>query len=271
MRKTAMMRKWNILVFLLALTATACKKVISVDLNNVAPQIVIEGEVTNAKGPYQVRISKTVNFSATNTFPPVTDATVILTDSTTGLSEKLYASADSGTYLTRTTVGSPKHTYTLKVTVEGKQYTAVSKMPQPVFLDSVTFALNFDFNNKQQINAVVNFRDPVGLGNYYQFNEVLDGRQIPNVFVFEDRLSDGRYIQQPLFNDSAYLKKDDTLVLTMNCVDENIYNYFFTLANVTGNNNFQTATPANPVTNWNNGALGYFSAHTTQKYKLLVY
>src|SRR5882757_2054489 len=115
-----MMRQRNILVFLLALTATACKKVISVDLNNAAPQIVIEAEVTNAKGPYQVKISKTVEFSATNTYPPVTGAKVIITDSVSGVTEQLYPSSDSGIYLTRATVGVPKHTYALNVTVEGK-------------------------------------------------------------------------------------------------------------------------------------------------------
>lgn len=255
-----------------AVTLAACKKVISVDLNNAAPQIVIEGEVYNARGPFQVRISKTVNFSADNVYPPVTNADVYITDSTNGIVDHLsQANSDAGVYLARGTVGVPGHTFVLSVTVDGKQYRAVSTMPKPVFLDSVTFALNFDFNNKQEINAVVNFQDPPGLGNYYQFTEKVNGRYIPNVFVFEDRLSDGRYIEQPLFNDSAYLSKNDTLVLTMNCVDKNIYNYFFTLANVTGNNNFQTATPANPNTNITGGALGYFSAHTTQKAEIVVY
>jgi len=35
-----------------AVTTVSCKKVIRVDLNNAASQIVIEGEVTNGKGPY---------------------------------------------------------------------------------------------------------------------------------------------------------------------------------------------------------------------------
>jgi hypothetical protein len=245
--------------------------VISVDLNDAAPQIVIEAEVTNMKGPYHVRISKTVNFSAGNVYPPVTNADVYITDSTSGTTDHC-VQTDSGTYQTRHTVGLPRHTYILRVAIDGKQYTATSTMPKPVFLDSVTFALNFDFNNKQQRNAVVNFQDPPGLGNYYQFTEVLNGRTIPNVFAFEDRLSDGRYIEQPLFNDSAYLQINDTLLLTMNCVDRNIYNYFFTLANVTSNNSgFQNATPANPVTNLTGGALGYFSAHSTQQMRILVY
>lgn len=254
------------------LVVPACKKVIRIDLNNAAPQIVIEGEINNHRGPYAVRISKTVNFSASNVFPPVTDATVTLTDSTTGRTDTLVRSAQAGTYLTSTLIGSPLHTYSLSVTAEGRQYTAVSRMPLPVFLDSVTFAMNYDFSNKQERNAVVNFRDPKGLGNYYQFTETVNGRLIPNIFVFEDRLSDGKYIEQPLFNDSAYLQKNDTLLLTMNCVDKNIYSYFLTLATVTGNpNNSQPATPANPVTNLSNGALGYFSAHTTQIVKIVIY
>lgn len=249
----------------------ACKKVISVDLRDAPSQIVIEGEITNASGmPAQVRISKSVNFSASNVYPPVSGARVRMTDSSSGFST-LMAESDSGLYTTRLLVGAPNHVYKLDVTVDGKTYSASSTMPRPVVLDSVTFALNTDFNNKQNINAVVNFRDPDGLGNYYQFTESIKGRLIPDIFVFEDRLSDGKYIEQPLFNDSAYLQRRDTILLTMNCIDKNVYNYFFTLADVTGNNNFQTATPANPNTNISNGALGYFSAHTTTRVKVEVY
>jgi len=159
----------------------------------------------------------------------------------------------------------------LLVNADGLQYTASSTMPADVLLDSVSFALNTDFNNKKDINAVVNFQDPPGLGNYYQFIEYLNGKLIPDIFVFEDRLSDGRYIEEPLFNDSTYLRRGDTLLLKMYCVDKNIYNYFFSLSQVTGNNGFQSATPANPNTNLTGRALGYFSAHTVNRVKMPVY
>ncbi len=248
----------------------ACKKVISLDLRNAPAQIVIEGEITNAATLPRVRISRSVNFSASNSYPPVSGATVRLTDSTNGLSA-LMQETSPGLYTTRVFNGVARHTYHLDVTVDGESYSASSTMPVSVPLDSVTFASNTDFSNTQNINAVVDFRDPAGLGNYYQFTESVGGRVIPNIFVFEDRLSDGRYIEQPLFNDSAYLQKGDTLLLTMNCVDKNTYEYFLTLAGVTGNNNFQTVTPANPNTNISNGALGYFSAHTTTRVKIEVY
>jgi hypothetical protein len=259
------------LVFFAMLGGNSCKKVIQVNLNDAAPQIVIEGEITNAPGPYHIKISQSVNFSATNTFPPVTGAIVRITDSTTGLDVALNET-DSGVYTTPDAIeGIPEDTYKLSVIVDGKQYTASSTMPRQVNLDSISFEENIGFNNKEDIDAVVNFQDPAGLGNYYQFIESVNGRTIPNIFVFEDRLSDGKYIRQPLFNDSSYLQKNDTLTLAMYCVDENTYNYFNTLSEVTGNNSFQSATPANPNTNISNGALGYFSAHTATSQQKIVH
>ncbi len=267
-----MTQRISYLIIILAafLTITGCKKVIQVDLNNAAPQLVIEGNISDGPGPYKVMVSRTVNFSADNTYPPVSGATVRITDSTLGTFEQLEES-DSGIYTTQFLQGYPGHTYQLQVVADGSQYNAVSTMPRPVRLDSVFFAENIGFGNNTAISAVVNFQDPPGIKNYYQFVEMVNSRVIPDIFVFEDRLSDGKYIVQTLFNDSSYMKPKDTLLLTMRGVDENIYNYFFTLANVTGNNSFQSTTPANPITNISNGALGYFSAYTANAVKLIVY
>jgi hypothetical protein len=259
------------LILFTAFAGLSCKKVINLDLKNAAPQIVIQGEVTNLPQRFTVNITQTVDFSAANNFPPVTGADVIITDSTTGVSYN-FQEVDSGVYTSVVTPeGVPLHTYNLKVTSHGQVYTASSTMPGAVPLDSVTFAENVNFNGNLETNAVANFQDPPGIANYYQFTEVVDGRPIPDIFVFDDRLSDGRYIQYPLFNDSAYLQKGDNLMVNMYCVDANVYNYFYTLMNVTANANFQTATPANPVSNLTNGALGYFSAHTVQTIQLVVY
>ncbi|HVS96924.1 MAG TPA: DUF4249 domain-containing protein [Puia sp.] len=253
-----------------AVALAACKKVIQVDLNSAAPQLVIEGEVTNGPAPYYVRISRTVDFSSANDFPPVTDAVLRLTDTTNGISDSMVQTSP-GLYKSHEVGGVPHHTYLLQVNVGGKDYTALSTMPGLVHLDSIGFAQNIGFDNKTEINAVAAFQDPPGPGNYYQFIEVLNGRQLPDIFVFEDRLSDGRYISYPLYNDSAYLQPGDTLTVTMNGIDRNTYNYFFTLMNVAGNNNFESATPTNPVSNISGGALGYFSAHTIQKASITVY
>ncbi|HVU58976.1 MAG TPA: DUF4249 domain-containing protein [Puia sp.] len=265
-----MKRRYAICLLLAMTVGPACKKTIQVDLHEASSKVVIEGEVTDIPGPYQVKISRTVPYTDNNIFPPVQGADVQITDSNNGV---VYSGVEtsSGVYSMNFT-GVTRHTYQLTVNVDGQQYTASSTMPQAVALDSVSFAVNTNFNGKKEINAMVNFQDPPGLGNYYQFIEYINGRQVPNIFVFEDRLSDARYIQEPLYNDSAYLQKKDTLLIKMYCVDKAIYDYFFSLAQIVGNNGgFQSASPANPNTNIIGGALGYFSVHTVREEKMLVY
>jgi hypothetical protein len=136
-------------------------------------------------------------------------------------------------------------------------------MPATVNLDSVTFEENKGFG-QTRISAVVNFQDPAGVRNYYQFVEYLNNQQLTkDLFVFDDRLSDGRYIDYTLFNDTSYLQPGDDVRVDMYCIDSAVYNYFFQLLQSGGAGSFNTsASPANPTSNISNGAFGYFSAHT---------
>src|ERR1700710_444135 len=87
--------KWSpclCLLWSLSVAGYACKKVINVDLNNAAPQLVIEGEITDGPGPAQVRLSRSVTFSSSNVYPTVTGATVSITDTTDGISARLQES-----------------------------------------------------------------------------------------------------------------------------------------------------------------------------------
>ena len=86
--------------FLLFFALFSCTKVINVNLNNANPNIVIEGIVSDAPGPYQVKLTQTVNFSDPNIFPPVTGAIVKITDSILGVTDSL-TEAVPGTYVTQ--------------------------------------------------------------------------------------------------------------------------------------------------------------------------
>jgi hypothetical protein len=240
----------------------SCTKVINVNLNSVSPNIVIEGVVDNGPGPYQVQITQTVNFSDPNVFPPVSGATVKITDSATGVTDNLIEN-NPGLYTTQHLLhGLPGHTYQLYVLSQGQTYTASSTMPQPVNLDSVSFYSSNIFGS-ERTNAVVNFQDPAGIANYYTFTEYLNGKQIDQPFNFNDRLSDGKYLRLQLFNDSSYINPGDQVKVELHCVDNNVWAYFNTLGQAKGNNSV-SVTPANPVTNLSNNALGYFSAQTRQ-------
>jgi hypothetical protein len=254
----------TLLALILLLPSFSCKKVIQVNLNAAHPQIVIVGQVTNQPEPYSVTISKTVNFSDDNVFPPVSGATVIISDPV-GFVDTL-KETNSGFYVTHLAwVGSSGHTYTLKVQDSGNTYTAQSTMPQQVALDSLGFQHSMR-GNTAYIEAIPFFQDPRGIKNYYQFTEAINGIPVNQVFIMDDRFSDGRFMNQPLFDDSSVsrIQPGDSVILGMFCIDSATYNYLNTLTPVEGNTGFQAVTPANPNTNLSGGALGYFSAYTAQ-------
>jgi hypothetical protein len=253
------MIRYHFFFFLLLLAS--CTKVISVNLNNANPNIVIEGNVNNGPGPYQVKLTQTVNFSDPNFFPPVTGAAVQITDATAGYTDSLTETLP-GTYTTNNLAqGVPGHQYQLFVSTNGQTFTASSTMPLPVTLDSLSFYSSTIFGNNRT-NAVVNYQDPAGIANYYTYTEYVNGRQVDRTFVFSDRLSDGKYVHVQLFNDSA-INAGDIVRVEMHCVDNPVWQYFNTLGQAKGNNS-QSITPANPVSNISNNALGYFSAQTIQ-------
>jgi hypothetical protein len=254
-------------VFLLG---SSCQKTVTLDLNTIPPQVVIEGEVTNAAGPYTVTINQSVNFYADNTFPPVSGAIVKISDGQ-GVTDSL-TETTPGTYTTHTLQGKPGNTYTLSVSALNQQYSATSTMPAPVTLDSITFGHTARFR-KVKADAIAHFQDPAGIKNYYQFIEHINGQLFTkDILLFDDRLSDGKYISNTLRLDSAYLNTGDQLEVSMYCIDANVYNYFFQLYRSGGSGAFNTsASPANSTTNISNGAFGYFSAHTTQSKTATVY
>jgi len=198
---------------------------------------------------------------------------VIISDTTNGITDSLTeVSAGTGIYRTHNTVGVPGHTYALSVTWQQQNYTATSTMPMQISLDSISFSQLSGFG-KNQIDAIANFQDPAGVKNYYQFVEFVNGTQITkDIFVFDDRLSDGKYINYTLYNDTTYLFQGDEVQVDMYCIDENVYNYFYQLNQSGGTGAFSTtASPANPTSNISNGALGYFSAHTVSSKESVVY
>jgi hypothetical protein len=263
MKRTTTIALWAAILFY------SCQKTVTLNLNNAPAQIVIQGEVTDTAGPYIVTINQSTNFYANNTFPAVSGAAIKISDDQ-GAMDSL-TETSPGVYTTHTLQGKPGHTYTLSVFAQNKNYTAISTMPAPVNLDSVTFQHSSGLGNKR-ISAIPNFQDPPGVKNYYQFIEYINGKQfIKNIFVFDDRLSDGRYISRTLRADSSYLNIGDQLEVKMYCIDQNVYNYFYQLEQSSGSGAFNTtASPANPVSNISNGAYGYFSAHTVRSKKVKV-
>jgi hypothetical protein len=258
--------KFKLLFFIIVFAFTACQKVITVNLNNAGPQLVIEGNLTNLYGPQIVQISKTVPFTSTNNYPPVSGAIVILSD-TLGHSGQL-TEISPGIYAINSVSGQYGVTYTLTVTTGGKTYTAQSTMPRLVKLDSLTSMVD-QFNTKDR-TIIVNYQDPLNIANQYKFNLYINSTIVNTIFANDDNFTDGRYVREQLFQNSTDIISGDTAKVEMQCIDKNIYQYWFTLSQLEVNGPGGGITPSNPPSNFNNGALGYFSAHTSDTKIIIV-
>ena len=245
---------------------SSCEKVISVDLNESEKKYVVEGEVSNlTTTPNTVKISQTKKFEEENTFEGVSGATVTIQEND-GNTYTL-AETSTGIYTTTAFTGKPGSAYKLTISLNGTVFTATSKMPaQIVPLNALTVE---DLTFGDIVKTIhPDYQDPVGLGNSYRFIEYANGKQVKHVFVQNDEVSDGLRITSPLLNMDGDLKTGDVVKVDMLCIDENIYKYWYSLDQAaTGNS---SVTPANPVSNINGGALGYFSAHSVTSKTILV-
>jgi hypothetical protein len=260
----------KIVAFLGVVLLASCQKTVKLPLNTAPSQWVIQGEVTDGPGPYTVSISQSVAFYADNVFPAVSGASVQISDNQ-GVTDVL-SETSPGTYTTHLLQGKPGNTYTLSVKIGDSSFSAVSTMPAPVLIDSITFDVSSAFK-KNLITPQVNYQDPPGVKNYYQFLMYINGVQFTKaIYAFDDRLTDGKYIVQNLRMDSSYLSVGDGLQVDMYCIDVNVYNYFNQLEQASSTGSFNTSSaPANPSSNISNGAYGVFSAHTVSSRRLTVY
>ena len=246
----------------LVIVLMACKKIINVDLNNAASQLVIEGIVSNTS-PTQIVISRSVKFSSSNNFPTVSNATVIIKDNLNN--SYTLKENTAGNYSSNSVIGVPGRTYNLSVTADGNTYTATSTMPLQVNLDTLLLE-KIPFGNKAVTIVKPQYTDPVGFGNSYQFVETINKTVNPKVFVWDDRFNDGGISTRPLIEADSSIISGDTIKVEMRCIDKNIFRYFTSLADLQQN----ATTPANPETNITGGCLGYFSAHTSQRKKVVI-
>lgn len=253
---------------LLVMLFSSCEKVIDIQLKDSAPQLVIEGNITNVAISPTVNISRTVKFTDPNTFPAVSGALVKIT-STSGSVFNL-TETSPGKYTYPPLMGRPGRVYTLQVDVNGKTYKAASTMPDPVRLDSITIDEQ-SFGKEITKNMVVYYTDPPDVKNQYRFILFVNGTQVKNVFARNDLFNDDSVVRVVLYQDDIKLKAGDRVDIDMECIDPQIYTYWFTFSKQGGNASGNTSTaPTNPPNNFDNEVLGYFSAHTIQRRSAIV-
>lgn len=239
---------------------SGCEKVINLKLDNAAPVVVIDGGISDENENQVVKISRTYNFTEPNKFNGVRGAKLVLTRPNG--SRINYIEVSPGIYQTAKMRGIPGNTYKLDVTIEGKTYSASSTMPGRVMLDSLTFK-QFNFFGSLNTYVAVNYNDPELTQNQYRYILKVKGKTAEDM-VNEDRFNNGNKVSDAIFYELEDLMPGDSLHVEFQCIDRNVYRYFFSLGQI-GNRSGPPVAPANPVSNFSNGVLGIFNAHTSSK------
>lgn len=246
----------------------SCTKVIDLDLNNSDPQIVVEGNVGDST---LVRLTKSINFDQSNTFPPILNALVRITDNLGNIDTLIEKS--EGNYSSSTLAGIQGRTYFLDLIADGKNYSSQSTIPSKISFDSLFVEKATSTSGRQgsttTYKVTVRYSDPAGQSNYYRFREYINDELQSSNYIFDDRLTNGKEISTDLISNNRKLNVGDKLTIEMQCVDKSVYEYFNSYSNL-GNGPQNATTPANPYTNITGGKLGYFNAHTTQKKSVII-
>ncbi len=241
----------------LSLLFFGCEKVIDVDLNEAAPQIVIEGNLSINPDFGEVKISMTSSYFDTLPQETVSGARVSVVDNLGG--KYIFSETKPGIYQSVNLKLRPGNTYQLSVETQGEKYEASSKLNSAVTIDSMKYYYeDSPFLEKGYYINVYLF-DPPGVKNYYRlkyWKNKQPQNSIEDLVIFNDRYVDGNSIEVTLFNQPFEL--NDTIDVQLISLDEGAYEYLKTFQELV-NNNPGSAAPANPNTNISNGALGYFS------------
>lgn len=251
---------FTVVIFLFLLNS--CEKVIEIDLNEAAEAIVIEATVTPDKKPFTVLISKTSAFLGIQSKKPVSGAKVrIRAEKGKAIS---FIEYETGIYRLDKTLIMPGFWYVIEVDYEGITYSARSYLNEVVPIQDLGFTY-FDgfglFETGYKVSCYI--REPADFENYYRIKYYVNGRETNTngeISLYSDKLINGKDIG--LGQRTLVFKETDTLTVELQSIDKATYDYFSTLERISGAAWQQNAAPSNPISNFNNGALGYFSAYS---------
>ena len=263
----------NIFLIIISLfLVISCEREIDLNLEDQSGNIVIEANVTDQAGPYTVRITKSVSFTQSNTYPGIENAQVTLSDDL-GQTENLQHIGD-GIYQASSFQGQSGRTYTLKVQTDGKEYTSQSKMPEAIQFQGLEQD-SFMVAGETSYTLLPIFVDPPALGNRYLFTYSVNDNPKKYFSEFSDNVNNGAPNQRPLIlpNDdedgNVKVKVGDKITVKMQCIDDAVYTFYSALLQLSGGGG-GGVTPTNPPSNISNGALGYFSAHTVSVKTIVI-
>ena len=253
--------KSAVYIILLFVLVCSCTQVINIDLNSSNPKLVVQADITTSPGPYTFTLSQTTNYFGTNTLIPRSGALIIITDNKGTLDTAKELQSGTGIYTTSKIEGKTETVYNLLIVSQSQKYTATNSIPDSVSMDSLGYSPTGSINPNYKIRCV--FQDPPTPGNYYAFRIHKKGKLLSDIVnnqLVSDQLLNGYLI--PVVLQNGHIKTGDTITVDLVSMGKADYDYFNTLQQTIDAGKPFSSLPANPLTNLNNNALGFFGAYS---------
>lgn len=262
------MKIFSILSVFVLLFIASCQKVIDVEVDEADENIVLDASYNAITEKVRVKVTRSAALFSNTGFESILDAFIELETPNGDVFE--IAHIGNGVYEYENLTPTFNSTYKMTAIVEGQTFEANAFLPNPIPLDSLTqqFQEASLFGPEGYI-VFMNLSDPGG-SNYYRAVRIVNGDTLTSrseQFIFDNSFSEGNVQTVPFF--SSRYEPDDTITVQLRSYSETAFLYFGDLLALAGDGG-QSAAPANPRTNWNNGALGVFNAYGYDEKTIII-
>lgn len=277
---------------------TSCEKPVTFKLNETDPKLVVEGTIENNKAPI-VYLSKSLDYYSSispalivNSF--VHNAEVYISNSIITHQLKEYVLPVSGGYnfyyysldssnLSTAILGELNNSYTLKISWNGKEYSASTKIPDTtVHIESIYWKQAPAGNPAEKIALMVKAYDPPGYGDYVRYFTKRNSEPFyPGLnSVYDDQVVDGsvydlqfeRGIERTGSTPEGYsfFDKGDTVTVKLCNIDKSTYDFWRTMEYTYTTIGNPFSYPTKVLSNISGGALGYFGGYAVQYRTVII-
>ncbi len=220
------------LFLVLLLFLVSCEKELDFHYHDVAPQLVIEGKISNAGS--MVKLTRTCPMDEPMNHTPIVDAEIVITDLTSEESSFLSVSDDGFFY--DDSPGAIGHEYQIEVHYEGKSFQSKSLMRPPVRILDLEFQwikMPYDYVAVLQISFLdLETTDDCYWIRLYRNGEpymwlLSDDRSAVNGVINEVTMTSRKDIDEE--DEKSVLKDGDEVKVIIAPIDRRMYDYLIAI------------------------------------------
>lgn len=259
----------NLLFLLPIILFFSCEKVIDVELNEANENLAIEAKFNTETKEINVLISKTTAYFNPEDIEFVSDAVVRVSNEKGNIQElELNGNGNYSTVVNFDLSDS----LTLEVEHDLGIFSSTAEVVQTASLNSIEFIKGtgpLALPDGEYLIRVL-IADDVEEENYYMFETVKNGMPLASFRgydVIDDLLATNGLIDYIFVGNTHSV--GDTVNLSLLSLNEAAYKYYGDLAQLQSEG-LASASPANPVNNWSNNALGYFMVFAPTDYTIVI-